>query len=208
MSWNRLVLRCQIGQGAVAVLETSLRGRSRYRAHANRGLAHRHEFAPQLRTLKRIMADAPNGRLKQRQNSLTQATTLRALLQREGCLTLPGLSLTASRRAWRTGFNRFYTTGYGVVASAVGRRRCRRQDPRHGRCSSRDFPIVARTDARYAEGLDAALRRAERFLEAGADVLFVESPESPGELRRVAGVQELQIRKRHQNQYLESGSRQ
>ena len=51
---------------------------------------------------------------------------------------------------------------------------------------SRDFLIVARTDARYSEGLDAALRRADRFLEAGADVLFVESPESPEELRRVA----------------------
>ncbi|MBN8892876.1 MAG: carboxyvinyl-carboxyphosphonate phosphorylmutase [Acetobacteraceae bacterium SCN 69-10] len=51
---------------------------------------------------------------------------------------------------------------------------------------SADFLIVARTDARYAEGLDAALRRAERFLGAGADVLFVESPESLEELRRVA----------------------
>jgi 2,3-dimethylmalate lyase len=51
---------------------------------------------------------------------------------------------------------------------------------------SRDFLIVARTDARYAEGLDAALHRAERFLEAGADILFVESPESLDELRRVA----------------------
>lgn len=51
---------------------------------------------------------------------------------------------------------------------------------------SREFLIVARTDARYAEGLDSALRRAERFLEAGADVLFVESPESLEELRRVA----------------------
>jgi 2,3-dimethylmalate lyase len=51
---------------------------------------------------------------------------------------------------------------------------------------SRDFLIVARTDARYAEGMDAALRRAERFLEAGAEVLFVESPESLEELRRVA----------------------
>jgi 2,3-dimethylmalate lyase len=49
-----------------------------------------------------------------------------------------------------------------------------------------DFLIVARTDARYAHGLDEALRRAERFLEAGADVLFVESPESLEELRRVA----------------------
>src|SRR5579863_5451515 len=51
---------------------------------------------------------------------------------------------------------------------------------------SREFLIVARTDARYAEGLESALRRAERFLMAGADVLFVESPESLEELRRVA----------------------
>ena len=50
---------------------------------------------------------------------------------------------------------------------------------------SREFLIVARTDARYAEGLDAALRRAEGFLKAGADILFVESPESLEELRRI-----------------------
>ncbi len=49
-----------------------------------------------------------------------------------------------------------------------------------------DFLIVARTDARYSEGLDDALRRAEGFLNAGADVLFVESPESPEEMRRIA----------------------
>jgi 2-methylisocitrate lyase-like PEP mutase family enzyme len=48
-----------------------------------------------------------------------------------------------------------------------------------------DFLIVARTDARYSEGLDEALRRAEGFLNAGADILFVESPESPEELRRI-----------------------
>ena len=51
---------------------------------------------------------------------------------------------------------------------------------------SSDFLIVARTDARYSEGMDEALRRAERFLQAGADILFVESPESLEELRRVA----------------------
>jgi 2-methylisocitrate lyase-like PEP mutase family enzyme len=50
---------------------------------------------------------------------------------------------------------------------------------------SRDFLIVARTDARYAHGIEEALRRGEAFLEAGADILFVESPESPEELRRV-----------------------
>ena len=48
-----------------------------------------------------------------------------------------------------------------------------------------DFLIVARTDARYSEGLCEAPRRAEAFLEAGADILFVESPESPEELRRI-----------------------
>ena len=50
---------------------------------------------------------------------------------------------------------------------------------------SREFLIVARTDARYAEGLDSALRRGEAFLKAGADVLFVESPENIEELRRI-----------------------
>lgn len=48
-----------------------------------------------------------------------------------------------------------------------------------------EFLIVARTDARYSEGLDEALRRAEGFLEAGADILFIESPESLEELRRI-----------------------
>jgi 2-methylisocitrate lyase-like PEP mutase family enzyme len=51
-----------------------------------------------------------------------------------------------------------------------------------------DFLIVARTDARYSEGLDEALRRAEAFLRAGADILFVESPESPEELRRIGEI--------------------
>ena len=49
----------------------------------------------------------------------------------------------------------------------------------------RNFLVIARTDARTTLGLDEALRRAERYLAAGADVLFVESPESPEEMRRV-----------------------
>jgi 2,3-dimethylmalate lyase len=53
---------------------------------------------------------------------------------------------------------------------------------------SRDFVIVARTDARTGQGLDEALRRADRFLSAGADVLFIESPETLEELRRIAEV--------------------
>ena len=49
-----------------------------------------------------------------------------------------------------------------------------------------DFVIIARTDARAVEGLDGALRRAAAYLDAGADVLFVEAPETEGEVERVA----------------------
>ena len=45
-----------------------------------------------------------------------------------------------------------------------------------------DFLIVARTDARTTLGLDEALKRAEAYATAGADVLFVESPESEDEM--------------------------
>jgi 2,3-dimethylmalate lyase len=45
--------------------------------------------------------------------------------------------------------------------------------------------IVARTDARTGHGLDEALRRAKLYEQAGADVIFVESPESEAELERI-----------------------
>ena len=45
--------------------------------------------------------------------------------------------------------------------------------------------IIARTDARTTEGLDDALDRAAQYQEAGADVLFIESPESEDEMRRI-----------------------
>jgi len=53
-----------------------------------------------------------------------------------------------------------------------------RQDP--------DFVLIARTDARAVEGLDAALERAQAYREAGADVLFVEAPQSEDEIVAVA----------------------
>ena len=54
--------------------------------------------------------------------------------------------------------------------------------------SSRDdsnFLIIARTDSRTTLGLDEALRRAEAYAKAGADILFVESPESLEEMRTI-----------------------
>ena len=45
--------------------------------------------------------------------------------------------------------------------------------------------IIARTDAIAVEGLQPALERAERYLEAGADVLFIEAPRSLDEMKAV-----------------------
>lgn len=50
---------------------------------------------------------------------------------------------------------------------------------------SSNFLIIARTDARTTLGLDEALRRADAYAKAGADILFVESPESIEEMRTI-----------------------
>ncbi len=49
----------------------------------------------------------------------------------------------------------------------------------------KEFFIIARTDARAVHGLDDSLHRAERYLRAGADGLFIEAPESVEELQRI-----------------------
>ncbi len=60
------------------------------------------------------------------------------------------------------------------VAAAVAARR------------SGDFLIIARTDARAVEGLDGALERAHAYRRAGADLLFVEAPQSVAEIETIA----------------------
>jgi 2-methylisocitrate lyase-like PEP mutase family enzyme len=49
-----------------------------------------------------------------------------------------------------------------------------------------DLQIVARTDARAIEGLEAAIARAQAYVEAGADVTFVEAPLDAAEMQRIA----------------------
>lgn len=51
---------------------------------------------------------------------------------------------------------------------------------------SADLQIIARTDAIAVDGFDAALDRGEAYLEAGADVLFIEAPRSVEEQDGVA----------------------
>lgn len=64
-----------------------------------------------------------------------------------------------------------------MVAKLLAAARARRDD---------ELLIIARTDARAVEGIDAAIGRARQYLRAGADVLFVEAPVSVGEMERVA----------------------
>jgi 2-methylisocitrate lyase-like PEP mutase family enzyme len=61
------------------------------------------------------------------------------------------------------------------IKAAVGARR------------SKDFFIIARTDARAVQGLDEALRRGELYLKAGADGLFIEAPQTVKELEAIGG---------------------
>ncbi len=50
---------------------------------------------------------------------------------------------------------------------------------------SKDFIIVARTDARATEGLDAAIERGKQNKKTGADAIFVEAPNSLNEMKKI-----------------------
>jgi 2-methylisocitrate lyase-like PEP mutase family enzyme len=51
--------------------------------------------------------------------------------------------------------------------------------------TSADLLIIARTDARAVDGFQAAVDRASAYIESGADITFVEAPESLEEMRRI-----------------------
>jgi 2-methylisocitrate lyase-like PEP mutase family enzyme len=75
-----------------------------------------------------------------------------------------------------------HMAGKSVVPSAVMERKIRAAAAAR---ESADTFLLARTDARAVEGLDAALRRGERYLEAGADGIFIEAPVTIAELERI-----------------------
>jgi 2-methylisocitrate lyase-like PEP mutase family enzyme len=52
--------------------------------------------------------------------------------------------------------------------------------------STEDLLIIARTDVLASEGLAAAIERAQHYVEAGADITFIEAPQSMDELSRIA----------------------
>ena len=45
--------------------------------------------------------------------------------------------------------------------------------------------VIARTDAKSIEGFDSAIDRAGRYIEAGADMTFVEAPQTPEEIKKI-----------------------
>jgi len=52
--------------------------------------------------------------------------------------------------------------------------------------SDKDFIITARTDAMGVSGIEDAIRRGNLYREAGADMIFVDAPESIDQMRRIA----------------------
>jgi carboxyvinyl-carboxyphosphonate phosphorylmutase len=51
--------------------------------------------------------------------------------------------------------------------------------------SDEDFLIIARCDALAVEGWDAAIARGRAYVEAGADILFIEAPETEDQMRQI-----------------------
>ena len=80
-----------------------------------------------------------------------------------------------------------HVAGRRVDPDRGGRRQVPRGRPGARDAADPDFVLIARTDARGAHGgsLDEAIRRANAYLEAGADMAFVEGPTSMDEVRRV-----------------------
>jgi 2-methylisocitrate lyase-like PEP mutase family enzyme len=121
-----------------------------------------------------VIADADNGY----GNAINVMRTVREYIQ----TGVAGIHIEDQAIPKRCG----HVAGRRVIplAEAVGKYRAadavrRDLDP--------DFVLIARTDARGAHGgsLDVAIERANAYLEAGADLAFVEGPTSVDEVRRV-----------------------
>lgn len=117
-----------------------------------------------------MIVDADNGH----GNALNVQRTVR-LYERAGANALQLEDQSLPKRCGHLDGKKLITTGemVGKVKAAVDAR------------ASDETLIIVRTDAIAVEGFEAALERAERYAEAGADVLFVEAPRSREELTTV-----------------------
>ena len=107
-------------------------------------------------------------------NALNMGRTVR-LFERAGARAIQIEDQTFPKRCG-------HLRGKGVISAQEMAGKVRAAvDARHD-----DTLIIARTDAIAVEGFEAAIDRAELFLEAGADVLFVEAPRDLDQMRAVA----------------------
>jgi 2-methylisocitrate lyase-like PEP mutase family enzyme len=139
------------------------------------GLLTASELADQVGQMSRaigvpLIADADHGF----GNALQIERTMR-LFEQAGAAALQLEDQDADRRCGHLDGKRI--VGIAEMTARIRVMREARSDP--------DTVIIARTDARAVEGLDSALARGEAYLRAGADVLFVEAPQSVEELERI-----------------------
>jgi methylisocitrate lyase len=140
------------------------------------GLIGQTEFADQGRYLASavsipVISDADTG--------FGEALAVERTVQLFESAGLAGLHLEDQQMPKRCG----HLSGKSIVAAAdmVSKLKAAvaaRRDP--------SFVIIARTDARATEGIDAAIDRARAYIEAGADMIFPEALESPDEFGRFA----------------------
>lgn len=117
-----------------------------------------------------LIVDADNGY----GNALNMQRTMR-VFERAGANALQIEDQNYPKRCGHLQEKRLISTAemVGKIKAAVDARQ------------SADTLIIARTDAIAVEGFDAAIERAQRFAEAGADVLFVEAPGSREQLAQI-----------------------
>jgi 2-methylisocitrate lyase-like PEP mutase family enzyme len=75
-----------------------------------------------------------------------------------------------------------HTRGKQVVARGEAKMRIRAAVDERGESNVKDILIMARTDARAVHGFDEALERCRMFVDEGADIIFLEAPESRDEM--------------------------
>lgn len=99
---------------------------------------------------------------------------------RAGCASVMIEDQLAPKRCGHTPGKAVVDCGeaFDRIRAAVDARAALRED-------GLDILILARTDARHEHGLSEAIKRAAKFAELGADILFVEAPKSEAEMREV-----------------------
>ena len=122
------------------------------------------------RTDLRIVVDADTGF----GNALNVMRTVR-VFEQAGAAGIQLEDQTLPKRCGHLSGKTLVSTGemVGKIKAALDARR------------TEDTVIIARTDGIAVEGFEAALDRAERYVEAGADMLFVEAPQSQEQMQTV-----------------------